>query len=602
MRTWIASLLFLFSAAWFAAAQPPAGSDPGKIVIRPGGKGAEPVGPGGTTGPAEVVPDKAGFIVIRPNGKGVTTTQTTEPKQPVVVGTPVSPAQPAPVGSLNVPPPGPPPAPAAAKDGKPLFDYWFAVGVEGQRVGYVNWAAKETEQNGKPYAVGVRYLNLTISRFGQVVTQWGEESTVETPAGEVLLTSMRQGLGKDQALALTGIVEGKVLKIRGDGAASGATDTPWPPGVVGLVREPKLFKELKLKQGESSDYPTYIPTVNRVVKTTITFEGEESKVLWPNTPARKLLRFHSKPDPIGQVKLPASTTWVDAETFEPLQLETDFPALGGRLAFTRTTKEAATAPVTRPVEVFNVQSIRLNAEIPGIHGKGSVVYKVSVPRDDEPATVFATDARQQLKNLDPKAKTFELHVSASRGPDKNAPAQPAPGKEFTDSNYFINWDNAGVKGHAARAVAGLPINASAWDRAVAVERWVNQNMKAFEFSQAMATADNVAKTLSGDCTEYAMLAAAMCRAVGVPSRTALGLVYAPARDGKPFLAYHMWTEVYADGQWVPIDATLGMGGVGPGHVKITDHSWYDEKSFAPLLPVLRALTAKPSVEVVKFGP
>ncbi len=123
--------------------------------------------------------------------------------------------------------------------------------------------------------------------------------------------------------------------------------------MVGLVREPKLFKELKLKAGESFDYPSYIPTVNRVVKTTITFEGEESKILWPNTPARKLLRFVTKPEPIGKVRLPASTTWVDAETFEPLQLETDFPALGGRLTFVRTTKEAANAPVTRPVEVFN---------------------------------------------------------------------------------------------------------------------------------------------------------------------------------------------------------------------------------------------------------
>ena len=127
------------------------------------------------------------------------------------------------------------------------------------------------------------------------------------------------------------------------------------------------------------------------------------------------------------------------------------------------------------------------------------------------------------------------------------------------------------------------------------------NMKAFEFSQAMATADNVAKTLSGDCTEYAMLAAAMCRAVGVPSRTALGLVYAES-GGKQFLAYHMWFEVYADGQWSPLDATLGMGGVGPGHVKITDNSWHDEKSFAPLLPVLRTLSAKLSVEVLKVNP
>ena len=339
--------------------------------------------------------------------------------------------------------------------------------------------------------------------------------------------------------------------------------------------------------------------MNWVVKTTITFEGEETKVLWPNTPPKKLLRFISKPAPIGKVKLPTSTTWVDAETFEPLLQEADFLSLGGRLTFLRTTEESAKAPVTRPVEVFNTQSIKLNRGISGIHRLGSVVYKVSAPRDDEPETVFATDFRQKIENLDPKTKTFELRIAASHGPDKNAVALPPPGKEFTESNYFINWDDKLVKAHAKEAVAGLLPTAGAWEKAVAVERWVKLNMKAFEFSQAMAPADSVARSLSGDCTEYSMLAAAMCRALGIPSRTALGVVCV---EGKTYLAYHMWFEVFANGQWLPLDATLGLGGIGPGHIKIADHSWYEEKSFAPLLPVLRALCAKPSMEVVKLTP
>lgn len=596
MRIYIAPLLFCLAAGWVASGQqaglPP---DPGQLVIRPGGKGAEPVVPGGNAKDSD---EKPGFIIIRPGAKRTTTAIQTGQPNPTL---PPVPGKAVP-GVLNVPPPGPPAVPVADKDGKPIFDYWFAVGVEGQRVGYVNWSAKEVVQKGKTFAVGVRYLNLTVSRFGQSVGQWGEESTVETAAGEVLITSMRQGLGKEQALALTGVVEGNTLKIKGEGGAAGAGDIPWPGGVVGLVREPTLFKERELKAGESFEYPSYIPTVNRVVKTTITFEGEESKIIWPNTPARKLLRFVTTPEVIGKLKLPVSITWVDAETFEPLLLETDFPMLGGRLTFVRTTKEAATVPITRPVEIFNVQSIRLDREIPGIHGKGSVVYKVAAPRDSEPETLFADEPRQRVKNLDPKARTFEMLVTSRFGPDKTAAAQPAPGKEFTASNFFINWDNDTVKAHTAKALAGLPVGASDWDKALAVERWVKTNMKAFEFSQAMATADNVAKTLTGDCTEYAMLAAAMCRAAGVPARTALGLVYAPARDGNPYLAYHMWFEVFAEGQWLPLDATLGLGGIGPGHIKITDHSWHEERSFAPMLPVLRVLTAKPKFEVVKVGP
>ena len=47
-----------------------------------------------------------------------------------------------------------------------------------------------------------------------------------------------------------------------------------------------------------------------------------------------------------------------------------------------------------------------------------------------------------------------------------------------------------------------------------------------------------------------------------------------------------------------MDATLGQGSVGPGHIKITDHSWAEVMSFTPLLPVKGFIMANPTVEVV----
>src|SRR6266446_7243152 len=114
--------------------------------------------------------------------------------------------------------------------------------------------------------------------------------------------------------------------------------------------------------------------------------------------------------------------------------------------------------------------------------------------------------------------------------------------------------------------------------------------------EALATADHVARTLQGDCTEYAMLTAAMCRAAGVPSRTAIGLVYTDQAAGAA-LAFHMWTEVWVRGQWIAVDATMGRGHVGATHLKITDHSWRDTRTLTPLFPVLRVL-GKVSIQVV----
>src|SRR5437762_1003662 len=83
--------------------------------------------------------------------------------------------------------------PAGPADGKVIFDYWFVAAVEGKRIGHLRWTAREVEKEGKKLWIGTKYQKFTVSRFGQVVSQFGEEATVERPEGEVLVTSMRQG-------------------------------------------------------------------------------------------------------------------------------------------------------------------------------------------------------------------------------------------------------------------------------------------------------------------------------------------------------------------------------------------------------------------------
>jgi transglutaminase-like putative cysteine protease len=233
----------------------------------------------------------------------------------------------------------------------------------------------------------------------------------------------------------------------------------------------------------------------------------------------------------------------------------------------------------------------LNQALP--RNPDQVVYRITLPEDKDPANSFARDDRQQIKNA--QGKTFELHIQAIRRPD-STPKDVKAGEEFLKSNYFINCDDEKVQELAREAVAG---EKDPWRKSQKIERWVREHMKIQNYSEAMATADHVARSLEGDCTEYAMLAAAMCRAVEVPSRTAVGLVYAVI-DRRPTLAYHMWTEVWVNGQWLALDATLGQGSVGADHLKITDHSWHGVQSVVPLLPVTRVMLGKPEVEVLEI--
>jgi transglutaminase-like putative cysteine protease len=135
-----------------------------------------------------------------------------------------------------------------------------------------------------------------------------------------------------------------------------------------------------------------------------------------------------------------------------------------------------------------------------------------------------------------------------------------------------------------------------WKKALRIERWVKGAIRT-DNSAALVPASQAAKTLRGDCRHHALLTAALCRATGIYSRTAIGLLY--VYKGGPVLGFHMWTEVNIGGRWLGVDSTLGKGGVSAAHVKINDHSWSGVESMTPLLPVSRVL-GKVRFEVVRI--
>lgn len=597
----------------------------GMIVIRPQGSSAT-----AEIRPASAeIPDRPGFIMIRPQragGAGAKLTRGPEPESygkvtivyPKAEGLKPAPADRAgpavpPPSAINVPAPQPPAqggdptAPPAANQGKLIYDAWDAVFVKTMHVGYVHTAIREFERDGKTYLYGTKEQRITVMRFTQRVELWEKESTMETPEGQVMVVRRQQGVGAQQALSVVGTVSGKTLTVKGEGAAAGAGQSvPFPDGVLGVCKEATLMKDKKLKPGESAEYQYYAGQVNWVAKFSIAAKDYEMQTLYTGDKPRKLLKLEVKMEPIrdqqgGVFALPTASVWCDAESYEPLKTEFDNPTLGGTMLVLRTTKDAASRPPGKVPDLFAVQSIPLDRTVEGIHQKAAVTYKVTLAGDADPNTAFAADARQATRNV--AGKAFELAVAAVRTPGA-APAEPVTdekGKAYLQeclgTSFYIDWDNAATKRHAAKAVADLPPTATAWDKARAVEKWVRTNMNPATFENSMDPCSKVAESLNGDCSEFSVLAAGMCRALGVPSRTAIGLVYAPDKEGRPFLAYHMWFEVFVDDRWLTLDGTLGLGGVGPGHLKITTATWHNERSLAPLLPVMRLLMAKPAVSV-----
>jgi hypothetical protein len=62
----------------------------------------------------------------------------------------------------------------------------------------------------------------------------------------------------------------------------------------------------------------------------------------------------------------------------------------------------------------------------------------------------------------------------------------------------------------------------------------------------------------------------------------------------PAMGFHMWTEIYVgdpsnSGRWIPMDATLGQGGIGAGHLKLADSSLAEGEGLASFLSVAQVL-------------
>jgi transglutaminase-like putative cysteine protease len=480
----------------------------------------------------------------------------------------------------------------AGDNGKVVLDLWDAAYLGEGKAGYVHTLAKEYEADGTKFIRTTVVLRLTVKRFSDTIEMAADTGTTETAEGIVTGTFMRQYQARQQQTQIDGVVKGRQLHLTLNGKTA-LKPAPWNSEVLGLYKQELIFKDRELTPGSKFTFLSFEPVINYVLKTEVVVKGEREVVLKGSKKKEKLTLVEVIPEKVeykpGQkVQLPIRQMWLN-DKLEPVKTESDIPGLGPIVTY-RTTKAIAMAPgpLAKLDLGFN-QLVRLKNRINFPHETTGATYRVTVRDDDDVASTFSRDERQQVKNV--KGNTFEIHVRSITSASGPGEAKEAA-SEFIQSCYFINSDDDVVKERMQQAIGK---ETDPWKKAARVERWVHQNMK-FSNDESLATADHVARTLQGDCTEYAMLTAAMCRAAGVPSRTAVGLIYADVKK-EPVFAFHMWTEVWIKGHWIPIDATLGRGSIGAAHLKITDHSWHDERTMTPIFPVIRVV-GRVNIEVL----
>ncbi len=191
---------------------------------------------------------------------------------------------------------------------------------------------------------------------------------------------------------------------------------------------------------------------------------------------------------------------------------------------------ALLGPRTRVTLRFDPQAPRLARDSPQSRSSNELVRRLGLS--------ITTDGRLQVTKL------------------AYPPARERPRKADLASSFVIDFQEAPMQPVIAAARAQLGPKPSVEGLVGFVDAFIVKK----DLSRSFDLASVVARRREGDCTEHAVLLAALARAFGIAARVAEGIVLVDVQRNV-YAFGHAWVEVYRQGTWRPADAALV--GAGP---------------------------------------
>lgn len=443
-------------------------------------------------------------------------------------------------------------------------DEWHMIHLRGKAAGY-SLLRKLEGENGELETIV--FTRITMKRGTQKTTVEERLEMREDAAGRIL------GFKKEEKKASQAVTTvGKMiapdrmeLEVSSGNSPARKQLIAFNPATRGLQHTMKKISSALKKEGDRVEVFVFMSDLLRCIKQVSILQAREGE----------LRRIENR------MELSAGNSLVLVEWIndEGKSVRSSMPYLGLETVLSSRTKILAT-DFSSPPEIF------FSGGIPLGHFLGwkreEILYRLRLRDSRQPVELMESGAAGQKLTSTGEKGTWHLRVTTVRNPAaQNLPLDPNPlPKRYLAATTYLQADDAQIVEATKRAVGKEKNSLKA---ALALEKWVYNYVRKKNLATAFATAKEVLQTRQGDCTEHAVLLAAMCRAAGIPSRVVAGLVY----YRKNFVG-HMWTEVYT-GEWVPLDATIGKGKVEADHLALSvsalDNTPISE-IFIGLLPVL----------------
>lgn len=452
---------------------------------------------------------------------------------------------------------------------------WYSVNVFGQPGGYACIQVERLDGPEGPQLRVTEDVRVLISIAGQEL----ETSKAQVTIYDSQLRPVRLEAEKNEL--------GRVSHVEAwleDGQMVVRTQMPEPGGAPEEIRRIDAPEDLTsdllvplhllregLSLGDEFSYHVYDADIGTIDLHTVTVERLEQ------IEDAEAFVLTAKSEKLGIEVL----SWI---TPDGQMVRQSVPALMG-LTLERVSEEEALATIS-PLEIRS--EIAVSQRLPLASSLREVRLRVHrnvgaaadlIPESRrQSVTAEGDDAVVTIRRETPPAESLALPIA-----DPEMAAYLAP-------TSHVQADHPRII-ETAREIIGDETDA--WGAAQKLSSWVRHNMHSVPSEPRPMSALECLEAMRGDCTEHAMLLAALGRAVGLPTRLCTGLAYVGGKFG-----YHAWNEVYV-GRWVEMDPSWGQITADATHLLLYSSS-LDEASYARASLATGRTLGAISLEVVGY--
>jgi hypothetical protein len=425
---------------------------------------------------------------------------------------------------------------------KVLKEYWMDFQFLGEKVGYMHVIHEEGAFMDKD-AISIKTeMYMKMNRLDVDIENYSVDTyyldNAMKPLGFLFLRKVT-GM-KDKTI--TGTVEGTDLFLT---LSDGNETRDKKLGIPGdFSFDDAVLEKLKLagyKPGDKADYSIFVDADMKIVPATKEVLEKDGDLIPVVTTIKASMPFKIKEyfTPEGS---PEKAEYVD---------------MG--MVFIPTTKEKAESGYPGLVLASSTVKADKWLKDPGLIRK----LRLKVVSDKEDLqNLFVSDGLQKVVKKDQDIILENESVSGAESNKLNLPLDESLKKQLADylaPTEMIQSDNPLVRDKASDLEG---VETDVWKLSI----WITQKVRKLllpSSDMAFASAVEALDKGRGDCTEYAMVFAALARALGIPVKVCYGMV----STGTDEFLFHAWNEVYA-GRWIPIDAALDQDQVDATHIAL----------------------------------